>query len=291
MRAAREVLETAGLLVAVAVVGVVDYRGGSRLDYSLLYLLPILAAGWRLSLPAVVVTSSAAGAVLFAANFSLAEPRSIVVDVWTGFSRLIIYLAVGLLTARVRRDRDRLRKLLDREALLARTDAITGLPNTRGFTERLLTETSRSRRAGRPLCLAYIDIDNFKSLNDHYGHATGDAILVRIAAAIRDTIRAGDVPARLGGDEFAILFWEVDRSAVEGIARRIMERIRDVGASYPAAALGASVGIAFFERPPDSSEDILKQADASMYEAKALGKGRMVVWSSTETGGAIPTTV
>jgi diguanylate cyclase (GGDEF)-like protein len=135
--------------------------------------------------------------------------------------------------------------------------------------------------------VAYLDLDNFKGVNDRYGHVVGDELLSRIGAALRSTIRAGDIAARLGGDEFAILFWNAERGAIEGIAQRVIERIDEVGHDYPEAGLGASVGIAHFTGVPESVEDILTRADHAMYQAKAAGKGCLVVWRS-ETSAALP---
>ena len=279
-------LGTAVTLLAIAGIGWIDYATGPTFGMSIFYLLPLLGAGWWLGSRPATLAAVVAGVAWVLADLAPRADGNLLASIWNGATRLGIFLALALLTARVRADRNRLlglnaqlQELLERETGLARTDAITRLPNSRGFVERLLTETSRCRRTGQPLCVAYLDIDNFKRVNDRHGHSAGDSLLTRIAQTIRDTVRAGDVPARLGGDEFAILFWDVDRGAIEGIARRVIERIADLGRDYPEAFVGASVGIAYFERPPDSAEEILQRADQAMYEAKTSGKGRLVIWS------------
>ncbi|HKY33293.1 MAG TPA: GGDEF domain-containing protein [Candidatus Polarisedimenticolia bacterium] len=275
----------AGLLASIVVIGRVDVLTGPDFGFSLFYLAPVAASAWWMGGAGAVVCAVAAGAAWVAGEVATSRDVHAPALAWNGFTRLAIYAAVGLLTARVRGDRSRLTALLDREKTLARTDPMTGLMNYRGFVESLLREASRCRRAGQAMCVAYIDLDNFKQINDRYGHSAGDALLSRIARTVQETIRAGDVPARIGGDEFVVMFWDVDRRAVEGIAQRIIDRVREAGAEYPLASLGASVGIAFFETPPESTEEILLRADNAMYEAKAMGKGLMAVWS----GGSAPT--
>ena len=277
VRAARGYLTVAGLLAVVAGIGWFEHALGPGLRFWFFYLLPVVAAGWWAGPVAAVSLAVAASLARLLAELGGAPPH---VVAWNTFGGLAAYAALGLLGARARRDREHLQVLLERETTLARTDQITNLPNYRGFVERLLTETSRSRRAARPICIAYMDIDNFKSVNDRHGHAAGDDLLRRIAGAIRDTIRSSDVPARLGGDEFAVLFWEVEPEAVEGIIHRLIDRIREVGRAYPEAGVAASVGIAYFMAAPDSAEEILRRADDAMYKAKSGGKGKIALWSS-----------
>jgi len=174
----------------------------------------------------------------------------------------------------------RLAELLQGAEKLARTDPLTNLPNRRAFIERLSAELAHAKRTGAPVCIAYIDVDNFKRLNDEKGHVEGDQFLRKIAHAIRETIRASDVAARLGGDEFAVLFTEAKRAAVEPLAHRLLVRTRALGDRYPGLDLGASVGMAWFESAPDAPEQLLDRADAAMYEAKSSGKHRFALWAA-----------
>ena len=286
-------LGLAAALVTVGAVGWVDYVTGPDVGLSLFYLVPIVACGWCLGWRPTAVVALAAGLAWMLADVAWHGKDSLLISGWNAFTRLAIFSIIGFLSNLLRRDRERQRglnarlaELLERERALARTDALTGLPNLRSLRETLQGEIARSERTGRPLCLAYVDIDNFKSVNDGYGHSAGDRVLRRIAEAIRETIRAADVPARMGGDEFAILFWAIRRDAVEGVVGRLLDRIEALGREYPGSRLGASAGIAYFERAPQSPDEILRRADSAMYEAKSGGKGRLVVWS--ETAGAAP---
>jgi len=259
------------------VVGWLDYRSDPDLGFSLFYIPPVAAAGWWFGRSGAAATGVLGALLWTVADLAARQELHAGLSAWNGFTRLAIFLSIGLLTARVRDDRDHLTILLERERTLARTDRVTGLPNSRGFLEVLMTEASRSRRTARPLCLAYIDLDNFKRINDTFGHAAGDTVLGRAASLIRDTIRSSDVPGRIGGDEFVVLFWEADLQAAEGVAQRICESLNALETGYPGTGLGASIGVAWCETAPESVEQILQRADQAMYEAKQRGKRRVVV--------------
>ncbi|TMA30573.1 MAG: GGDEF domain-containing protein [Deltaproteobacteria bacterium] len=205
---------------------------------------------------------------------------------WNSMSRLVMLVAMAAMVVRIREDRKRLKEvnarlaeLLTGAERLARTDPLTGLPNRRAFLERLTDELARARRNATPVCIAYLDVDNFKNLNDERGHAEGDEFLKHISHAIKDTVRASDVAARLGGDEFAVLFADAKRIAVEPLAQRLLARVRALGDRYPGLDLGASVGMAWFEHAPEEPELLLQRADGAMYEAKTAGKHRFALWS------------
>jgi diguanylate cyclase (GGDEF)-like protein len=131
-----------------------------------------------------------------------------------------------------------------------------------------------------PLGLAYVDVDNFKRVNDLHGHAAGDHFLRAVAQAIRETVRTSDVAARLGGDEFAVLFVGLKQDAATLAAERLLQRIRKIAELYPGLPLGASIGMAMFSAPPAGAEEMIRAADSAMYEAKQRGKGRIEVWSA-----------
>ncbi len=146
-------------------------------------------------------------------------------------------------------------------------DALTGLANRAFFNERLAHAVSIRKQAGEQTALLFIDLDNFKSLNDRFGHPTGDAILEVLGQRLRALIRAGDTAARLGGDEFALLLEVVSEPAeVARVAERVLEAISepvevDGHRFTPEASIGIALG--------DGAHDLLKQADAAMHRAKA----------------------
>ncbi len=163
---------------------------------------------------------------------------------------------------------------------LARTDPLTGLLNRRGFYEEVTRRMARLARAGQPACLVYIDLDNFKLVNDTYGHEAGDEALVALCRILRDGSRPSDVIARLGGDEFVM--W-LDGIGDEPAARRAATLIAACQplarlSGDPARPLGVSLGIAIHDPArPETPDALLARADGAMYRVKQLGKGSFVI--------------
>jgi diguanylate cyclase (GGDEF)-like protein/PAS domain S-box-containing protein len=175
------------------------------------------------------------------------------------------------------------RKVLEeRLAHQAFHDPLTHLANRVLLAERLEHALLRARRGGQVVSLVFVDLDDFKNVNDSFGHATGDQLLVELASRLLSCVRAGDTCARLGGDEFAVL---VEEGGVEA-ARQIAERIRDaVREPFLVAGreivLGASLGIAGARGGDESAGDLLRNADVAMYRAKHAGKGQVVVFEAS----------
>ncbi|MBV9880805.1 MAG: EAL domain-containing protein [Gemmatirosa sp.] len=176
------------------------------------------------------------------------------------------------------------RKALERQLVHeAFHDPLTGLANRLLFRDRVEHALARVERGGpRPVVL-FLDLDNFKRVNDGWGHHVGDQLLVQVAARVVDTLRAGDTCARLGGDEFAVLLEEPEGSGpMAARAAHVAERIvaaleRPVTCDGAEFTVGVSVGIAA-AAPGDSADDALRNADVAMYRAKAGGKGRYEVF-------------
>lgn len=160
---------------------------------------------------------------------------------------------------------------------MANSDALTRLPNRRWLTNFLPAAMRRAERGHGKLALLFIDLDNFKEVNDTLGHQVGDALLVQAAARLRETVRSSDHVVRLGGDEFTIVLENADaRNDVARIAASVVARLSE---PYPAATSGehhvsASVGISVYPDDGSDADSLLKHADVAMYAAKAAGKGR-----------------
>jgi diguanylate cyclase (GGDEF)-like protein len=275
------------VVAGLSLVGLLDYVTGPWLSFALLYVTPVLASAWFLGRGPALLAGLTAGLAWFEAEAWGHRGESTRVLMWNSMSRLVMLLAMAAMVVRIREDRRRLKNfnaqladLLTGAEKLARTDPLTGLPNRRAFLERISDELARARRNAAPVCIAYLDVDNFKTLNDHRGHLEGDEFLRHIANAIRETVRTTDVAARLGGDEFAVLFTDAKRIAIEPLAHRLLARVRALGERYPGLDLGASVGMAWFDAPPESPEVLLKTADRAMYEAKSAGKHRFALWTT-----------
>jgi len=166
---------------------------------------------------------------------------------------------------------------------LAVTDHLTGLPNRREIEHRLVLELERARRYEKPLSLLMIDVDDLKTINDEFGHAVGDHVLITLAETMRRTIRSSEAAARIGGDEFAIILPETERHQAAIVAQRLIEALpRNLQnaidlpeAELIAGIVGISVGVAHNDLPTISTKELTASADAALYEAKRRGKGRV----------------
>ena len=171
-----------------------------------------------------------------------------------------------------------LHRLVQQQAL---TDDLTSLPNRRRFMTEFRRESERANRAGTPLSLILLDIDDFKRVNDTWGHETGDLVLRALSEALAAATRTIDLAARLGGEEFAVLLPNTDAAGARGVAERIQHDFgrMTVTAGTDTVHATASFGISSFPDPA-ALTDLLDHADRSLYEAKRAGKNRIVVSSS-----------
>jgi diguanylate cyclase (GGDEF)-like protein len=174
-------------------------------------------------------------------------------------------------------------ELLEKISHMAWHDALTGLPNRRLFEDRVEQELVRSRRVGEPVCMFFVDLDHFKSVNDTMGHAAGDDLIQQVARRLVDTVRAQDTVARVGGDEFAILLPGLaDQLAIDQLAQRSLESL-----SAPFSVFGeevetsASIGIAMAPDHGDTYDELLSRADEAMYRAKDRGRNAFQMYSGS----------
>jgi diguanylate cyclase (GGDEF)-like protein/PAS domain S-box-containing protein len=177
------------------------------------------------------------------------------------------YAVARDITERKQLEQERQEVLAQVEAL-ARTDALTGLPNRRSWDEAVEREISRAHRYGHPLTLAMVDLDHFKRFNDAHGHSAGDRMLTEVATSWRRVLRTNDVLARYGGEEFAVLLPECEADE----AVRLLDRLR---AATPRGET-CSVGVATC-RVDDTSASLGGRADQALYEAKRRGRDRLAV--------------
>jgi diguanylate cyclase (GGDEF)-like protein/PAS domain S-box-containing protein len=175
-------------------------------------------------------------------------------------------------------------------ALVHRTihDAVTELPNRAHFFERLAEARRSPLGFGLGVGVVFVDLDDFKRVNDTYGHAAGDELLVAIARRLRATVRPADLVARFGGDEFLVLADAVGapRDAAQlawRLATSLTKPFDVVGRSI---SVTASFGVAFSRDPDEADEDLVRKADAAMYAAKQLGRNRVAVFGEPEAGAA-----
>ncbi len=287
-RLGRRTLISVGLVVLTAGIGVADYATGFSVAVAPFYLLPIAVAAWRMDATAtrLVVVVSVVSAFLCEHHWEDVE-FPLAVSLWNGFARAIIFGGVAALITRLRATREevtnartRLQAALAREMVSARTDALTGLANRRGFMEAL-DRLVQGHEGG--VSVAYLDLDDFKAVNDRYGHHAGDDLLREVATHLRQVVRDGDLCARLGGDEFAVLFTRTPPRLVHGAMERLQNAVVSAASRFAHARAGVSIGVVHFRTLPASLEALLGQADAAMYRAKTAGKGRIVSeWAVAE---------
>lgn len=169
--------------------------------------------------------------------------------------------------------------------LQASTDYLTGISNRRSFFELAVKEITRSERDRYPFCLMIVDLDNFKQVNDRYGHAAGDAVLIQNADIMQACLRGYDVLGRLGGEEFVMLLPETDAAQGRGIAERIRENLEGtvVRSGEKEICFTASFGVVCIENGcRDCLEAMISRADEALYEAKRRGKNTVVLFSELQ---------
>lgn len=168
-------------------------------------------------------------------------------------------------------------RLLAQQAL---SDALTGLPNKRCFGDRLAQALAHARRRSAHGALLFVDLDDFKPVNDRLGHVAGDAVLAEVAARLKSCVRVDDTVARVGGDEFAVLLEDVGaQEEAAAVAARIVAAIAaPVRVPEGEAVISCSIGITYFPADGENADTLLRNADRAMYRAKQSGKGRSVRW-------------
>ena len=255
---------TAGLLAVVAV-GLLHIAAGWQFSFELFYLLPVMLVSFHAGLAAgALVSVAGAAAWLYVELLTGAPYPHPLAPYWNGCVHLAVFLVVSTMLANVRR-------LMGRLYDLAATDPLTGCLNGREFYRRAEAELLRAARSGRPLALAYLDLDNFKAVNDAGGHALGDEILRRVAFTLRNALRQSDVVARLGVDASGVLLPDTGAEAVAEALERARARLTEDTRqrSWPVTC---SVGAVVFLRLPASIDDMVARTDALMYAAKRDGK-------------------
>jgi diguanylate cyclase (GGDEF)-like protein len=167
---------------------------------------------------------------------------------------------------------------------IAHYDALTGLPNRRLLDDRLAMALAHAQRREELLAVCFLDLDNFKGVNDTYGHEVGDKVLVQTAQGIRSVLRAQDTVARIGGDEFVLLLTELkSRSRIIEVMQRVLEVARlPLDIDGKTIALSASAGVAIYPEIDLSADELVRYADQAMYRAKQQGRNRFILFDANE---------
>jgi diguanylate cyclase (GGDEF)-like protein len=256
---------TIDAFLLVAILGAVDFATGSEIAFSVFYLIPVGLAAWYVNRGAGVVCSVESTFAWYLADTQArSEPySSALIPIWNAATRLAMFLIVtGLLAA--------LRQALDRESQHARIDYLTGAVNGRAFCEVANAEISRLKRYGHAFTVAFLDVDNLKTVNDRSGHGIGDELLKAMVVAMKRRLRTSDTVARLGGDEFAVLLPETNAVSARAVADKLLSTLREtISSQWPVTF---SVGVLTCLTPPSSVDELIEKADALMYEVKKNGK-------------------
>lgn len=269
-------------ILATALIAYVSFSSQREIDISQLYFVTIGAIAWvasrRTALLAAVFT---AGLVLVCALIhGNAGPVAVAVESGLTFASFVTATLVVHTVSH----------MFDELAHLARFDALTATPNALHFQDLLAAEFARAQRYERPLTLAFVDVDDFKDVNDTHGHRVGDEVLRSIAAAVTDEIRSTDVLGRLGGDEFGIILPETTEESALGLLTRVERRVAALAreSGWPVSISVGATTLAAAARPEWTAEDLLHRADTLMYRAKSEGKGRVVIERFAPVEQALP---
>ena len=240
----------------------------STARFGILYTIPVLLVTWTEGLVWGIVFAVAT--TVFREAIAWVQMPVETPMLWRVLNGLAYLAVLGIAMAGLQT----LRRSQAQLARLVTQDALTNVLNARAFVDRVGQELDRNRRYPRALALMYMDLDNFKVINDTHGHQTGDAVLRLVADAMRSSVRQADVVGRLGGDEFAVLMPETDAQLADAAARRLIAGLRNVFKGTPNVT--ASIGVVACTATDASSDDLLRRADQAMYDAKKSGKDRVV---------------
>jgi diguanylate cyclase (GGDEF)-like protein len=268
------------LLYCAALLLLLGYLDVITGDYSLIvfYLIPVSLASWFVGIRSGLLFCLLAVIVRIAAD-EWSRPLIFthsVLHYWNELIEFLFLIIMSLLFFT-------LKKNLDNEKELARRDPLTETLNRRAFFDLAEHEINRSLRYNLPLTVAYIDIDNFKTVNDQLGHRTGDELLITVVSTIRTHIRGSDVLARFGGDEFVILLPDTPGDAALKFLTKMHENLDQAMAlmSWP---VSFSIGAATYCVVPPTVDEVIRNADELMYAVKHGGKNRLL---HKEIGGEI----
>ena len=261
-------LRLLGWAALVGGVYLLNLRTPGELRLDILFVIPVLLAAWHDGRHWGIAFALATSLLRFSIGIDQLPPTTLL-D-YRVLNELAYLAVVGVAITGL----SQLRHTHSQLEQLATQDPLTNVLNARAFSHELAQELSRNRRYGRPLALIYLDLDDFKSINDAHGHATGDAVLRLVADAMRSAVRQADVVGRLGGDEFAVLMPETDGDVAHAAATRLVTGIRTVFRGTPSVT--ASIGVLAVSGTEAGTDELLRKADQAMYAAKRAGKDRVV---------------
>jgi diguanylate cyclase (GGDEF)-like protein len=254
---------------SLVIVGLLDYLTGYEISFAVFYLVPVSIAAWYVDRRWARLFAFASCLTWYFAELAAGYPYSnAAIPVWNAFVRFVFFQIVALLLPA-------LRARLFAESRLAQTDPLTGLLNARAFLRRLEHDLALNARTSGSLTLAYVDVDNFKYVNDTYGHHEGDQLLRSIASRLEGAVRQADSVGRLGGDEFALILPTTDLNGARVIIGELAKSLASSVDEF--SSVTCSIGAVVFQDSPDSGKAAIAAADQLMYDAKRGGKNALVL--------------
>ncbi len=262
-------------IVFMALVGAADYLSGPEIVLTVFYVLPVIFIEWYTNLRLAYAAALISVVIMLLTDHLIRDFSHWLIQGWNFISRLGFVIIVVTLVEMIKR-------MLHDEYGLARMDSLTGLMNGLGFHEIAKLELDRMARLGRPITLAYCDLDNFKQVNDTYGHDQGDNLLREVARVLRSNSRKIDSAARLGGDEFVLLLSETGAETAKIVMRKIQDKLLEL-MQQKERPVTVSIGVLTFEVPPVSVSAMVKMTDKLMYRVKNSGKNNITFQSYRPT--------
>ena len=260
-------------IASIGLLGAIDFLTGNEITFSLFYLVPIVLVTWAVNQRAGLIMSFLSALALLVAEIAAGQTYSHpLIPFSNTLIRTVFYVIVTYLVAE-------LKKAQKEERRAARTDFVSGAVNARYFHELLQMEIVRIRRYPHPITIVYMDIDNFKLVNDLFGHKIGDDVLRSIASELKSQLRSTDIIARIGGDEFALLLPSTRQLEAEVVLSKVRPSLLEAmkRRNWPVTF---SMGAVTCMAPPYSAEQLINMADELMYEVKNSTKNdvRFVTW-------------
>ena len=253
--------------IIIGVLGIIDTLTGKELDFSLFYVIPILIVTWHTGLGPGIVFSLISALVWLLSDVLSGHVTLLSIYAWNTLIRLGFFLTIAFLLSR-------LLTVLEHEREIAHTDYLTGALNSLFFYNVLQMEINRSLRYKNLFTIAYIDLDNIKTVNDEFGHATGDEVLCFVVNQIKNSLRKADVVARLGGDEFALLMPETTQKSAQVVLSKLQHNIL-AGMQKNNWPVTLSIGVLTCIDTPPTANEAIKKVDDLMYSVKKSSKNNI----------------
>ena len=253
----------------IAIIGYIDFITGYEISLSAFYSIPVICASWFVGIYWGVFFSVFCMFIIVIADYFLKKYfDTSLIFVWNNVGILLFYFFSSFVIGKIK-------IILKKEMEHSRTDSLTGIANSRYFAEAAEREVIRCQRYNHPISVVFIDCDNFKHVNDKFGHSEGDKLLLLVAKTINENVRKSDIAARIGGDEFCVLMpetgIELSLKSIEDIRKALLRNVSET--NYD---ITFSIGVATFIRPPKSIDELIKESDKLMYQVKRHGKDNIM---------------